>query len=134
GRAYRERQDRRHPRAQPGQGDAGPESEVLARRFGGPNQVSESLLRSVPQLSSKNQLHHLAPPPGREVEVSIEPDQGAAFLGLGERHPVVVVDANRKMNDQVEPAVLRIEAADGEQDSDLLAMLRATLVVDLATR
>ena len=76
----------------------------------------------------------MSPPPGREMEVSIEPDQRAAFLGLGQRHPLVVVDAEREMNDQVEPAVLRIEAADVHPERPLPAQRPPPQVDHLAGR
>jgi hypothetical protein len=61
----------------------------------GADQVSERLLGPAPQLTPEQQLDQAAPPPGREMEVSIEPDERAAFLRLGERHALVVVDAER---------------------------------------
>jgi hypothetical protein len=52
--------------------------------FGGLDQVAERFLRSASQLSAQSQCYQAAPPPGREVEVSIEPDERSAFLDFGE--------------------------------------------------
>jgi hypothetical protein len=80
------------------------------RALGGPDQVSQGFFRSAPQLAAQQQSHHPAPPPGREVEVSIETDERAAFLRLGERDVLVVLDAEGNVHHQVEPAVLRVHA------------------------
>jgi hypothetical protein len=68
------------------------------------DQVSQRFFRSAPQLTPKQQLDQPAPPPGREMEVSIEPDERPAFLRLGERHVLMIVDAKRKVCEQVDPA------------------------------
>ena len=68
------------------------------------DQVLQGLLRSASELTSEQKTDQPAPPPGREVEVSIEPDERAAFFGLGERHALVVDDAEWHVNPKVDPA------------------------------
>jgi len=53
---------------------------------------------------AQQQPDQLAPPPGREMEVSIEPDERAVTLRLRERHALVVVDAERQVYAKVDPA------------------------------
>src|SRR5438067_1829572 len=60
---------------------------LAARR---PDQLPQRFLRSPPELASQNKSHQPTPPPGREVEVSIEPDQSAAPCRLGQGHPLEV--------------------------------------------
>ena len=77
-------------------GESGP-------RFRGTDKVSQRFLRSASQLRSKQKRDQTTPPPGREVEVSIEPDESAAFFGLRECHALVVDDAERHVNAKVDP-------------------------------
>jgi len=70
----------------------------------GSDQVSKRFFRSALELASEQNRDQPAPPPGREVEVSIEPDERAAFFGLGERHALVVDDAEWHVNPKVDPA------------------------------
>src|SRR5437660_385101 len=79
--------------------------------FGGPDQIPEGLLRSFLQLAPQKEADHAAPPPGREMEVSIEPDERAAFFRRSERDVFVVVDPKRHVHDEIDPAVLRIHIA-----------------------
>src|SRR5207302_1395595 len=83
-----------------GAGGAGSADQRLQRLFGSP-----------PQLSSEKYPDDAAPPPGREVEVSIEPDQRPAFLGLGQRHVLLVGDPKWQVDHQVSPSVLRVDVA-----------------------
>jgi hypothetical protein len=63
--------------------------------LGDPDQVAQRLLRAAAHFAAEEQLDQAAPPPGREVEVSIEPDERAAFLRLRQRYVLVVFDAER---------------------------------------
>lgn len=92
---------------------------VSAWRFGGADQVSERCCRPAPQLTPQQERDQPAPPPGREMEVSIEPDQRSAFFGLGQRHAFVIFDAEREMHEKVDPMLLRIGVNDFEQDRPL---------------
>lgn len=76
----------------------------LAQTFGGADEVTQRFFRSASELTSEQQPDQPAPPPGREVEVSIEPDEGAALLGLGECHALVVDDAEWRVDAKVDPA------------------------------
>ncbi len=78
----------------------------------GADQVSQGLFRTFPQLIAEKQPDQPTPPPGREVEVSIESDECAALGGLGEGQMFVVVDAKRKADHKIDPAVLRVHVAD----------------------
>jgi hypothetical protein len=51
--------------------------------FRGTDQLLKRFLRATAQLTSQQQREEAAPPPGREVEVSIEADERAAFPGFG---------------------------------------------------
>ena len=64
--------------------------------FRGADQVAQGLFRSPAYLSTEQEVHQATPPPGREVEVSIEPDEGSAFLCVSEGHVFVIVDAEGK--------------------------------------
>lgn len=61
----------------------------------GADQVPQGLLRPAPQLTPEQQRNEPAPPPGREMEVSIEAEQSPTFRGRGESQMLVVVDAER---------------------------------------
>jgi len=63
--------------------------------FGDSQQVAQRLLRAAAHLATQQHLDEVAPPPGREVEVSIEPDEGPAFLCLGQGQVLVVFNAER---------------------------------------
>jgi len=85
---------------------------VLARRLlRGADQSSQRLFRAFPQLTAEKQPDQATPPPGREVEVSIESDECAALGGLGEGQMFVVFDAKRKADHKIDPAALRVHAA-----------------------
>jgi hypothetical protein len=73
-------------------------------RFSGADQVSKRLIRPASELTPERKSDQPAPPPGREVEVSIEPDESAALLRLGERHALVVDDAKWNVNTKVDPS------------------------------
>ena len=77
----------------------------------GSDQVLERFLRSAAQLTSECQRQQAAPPPGREVEVSIEPDQRSALFGLGEGDVLLVLDSERKADQEIDPARLRVHVA-----------------------
>jgi hypothetical protein len=86
---------------------------VLARLlFRGADQISQRLFGAFPQLTAEKQPHQATPPPGREVEVSIESDECAALGGLGESQMFVVVDAKRKADHKIDPTALRVYVAD----------------------
>jgi len=70
----------------------------------GSDQVSKRFFRSASELTSEQKSDQPAPPPGREVEVSIETDERAAPFGLSERHALVVDDAEWHVNPKVDPA------------------------------
>ena len=76
----------------------------------------QRFLRSAPQLSPEQQCEEAAPPPGREMEVSIESDDCAAFFGLGQSDSLVVLDAEWQLNAEVDPALVRVHVDDFERD------------------
>ena len=78
----------------------------------GADQVSQRLFRALPELTAEKQHDQPAPPPGREVEVSIESDECAALGGLGEGRMFVVFDAKRKADHKIDPAALRVHVMD----------------------
>jgi hypothetical protein len=80
------------------------------------DQGSQRFFGSAAQFGAERQSDQLAPPPGRDVEVSIEPDQRAAFLRLGQHYALVVVDSERQVHEKVDPARLRIHIADVDRD------------------
>jgi hypothetical protein len=67
----------------------------LGLRLSDPDQVAQRLLRATAHLAAEKQLDEASPPPGREVEVSIETDERAALLRIGQRYVLVVFDAER---------------------------------------
>jgi hypothetical protein len=72
--------------------------------LGRADEVLQRFFRSASELMSEQKPDQAAPPPGREVEVSIEPDESAAFFGLRECHALVVDDSERHVNTKVDPA------------------------------
>jgi hypothetical protein len=76
------------------------------------DQFSQRLFRALPQLAAEKQRDQATPPPGREVEVSIESDECAALGGLGEGYMFVVDDAKRKVDHKIDPAALRVHILD----------------------
>jgi hypothetical protein len=84
--------------------------------LGGADQVTQRCLGSMSQLTPEEQCDEAAPPPGREVEVSIEPDERAAFFGFGQRHVLVVFEAERKMGEEIDPSLLRVDVDNIDRD------------------
>jgi hypothetical protein len=82
----------------------------------GADQISEGGFRSGPQLAAEQQRDEPAPPPGREVEVSIEADERASIFCFHQRDVFVVFDAERQVNQEVNPASLRIYVHDVDGD------------------
>src|SRR6266487_1137296 len=72
--------------------------------LGGANQLPQGFLRSALELATYQQPHQPAPPPGREMKVSIEPDQRPAPIALCQRDALVVINPKRQMGDEVDPA------------------------------
>src|SRR2546423_13499032 len=89
-------------------GGAGPEGQGWAAAgrelaLGSADQAPQRFLRATPQLSPQQSLHEPTPPPGRKVEVSIEPDERAALRRLSQRQVLVVVDSKWQVGDVVDP-------------------------------
>src|SRR5215471_15757045 len=63
----------------------------------------------MPKLAAEKEADQTAPPPGREMKVSIETDQRALRLPFGQRQVLVVDYAKRQAYAQVDPAVIRID-------------------------
>jgi hypothetical protein len=88
-------------------------SAVLAcRLLRSANQISQRPFRAFLQLTAEKQPDQATPPPGREVEVSIESDEGAALGGLGKGQMFVVFDAKRKAYHKINPAALWVHVMD----------------------
>ncbi len=81
----------------------------------GADQVSQGFLRSAPQFAPQEQLDESAPPPGREVEVSIESNERAS-LGFGQGDVFMVLDAERQAHEKVDRTALWVDVPDFDVD------------------
>jgi hypothetical protein len=80
------------------------------------DQVAQRFLRSAAQLTTEQLSDQPTPPPGREMEVSIEADEGAAFRHLSQRGPLKVRYPQGQVGHPVDPAMLRVDVADIDAD------------------
>src|SRR5919201_6115184 len=62
------------------------------------------------QLASEHELNQVAPPPGRELEVSIEPEQCPAAVHRRQGDVLAVHDAEWRPDHQVDPPTIRVHA------------------------
>ncbi len=76
----------------------------------GPDQRVQGCVGAASELAAQEDAKHPAPPPGREMKISIEPDE-RALLGVRQRHAFVVDDAEGQVNHQFEPPLLRVHVA-----------------------
>ena len=105
---------------------------MLARRLlRGADQISQRFFRAFPQLTAEKQPDQATPPPGREVEVSIESDECAALGSLGEGQMFMVFDAKRKADHKIDPAALRVHVADRNVNWQAVSEQRRCEVDDL---
>jgi len=79
------------------------------------NQIPKGLLRSPPQFAAQDSLDQSAPPPGRQVKVSSEPDEGTS-LGFGQADMLVILDAEWQAHEKVDPSALWVEVSDFDVD------------------
>ena len=86
-------------------------------RFGGADQVSQGLFRAALQLSPEEELDEASPPPGRELEISIEADQGSAGAGRSQSYVLTVDDPKWKSSREIDPLPVRVDAADFEGET-----------------
>ena len=99
--------------------------------FGRLDQLPQSLFRPFPELTANKEPHQGAPPPGREMEVSIEPDETSSGVGLSKRHALVVVDTKWQVHEQIDPPALWVELSDLDRHRPLPAERRRGQVNDL---
>ena len=80
------------------------------------DQVAEGFFRSAAEFTTEQLSDQPAPPPGREVEVSIEAEERPALRCLSQRGPLKVGYPQRQAGHPVDPAMMRVDVADVDPD------------------
>src|SRR5439155_16068885 len=73
-------------------------------------------LGPAPQVATQQLPDEPAPPPWREMKVSIEPDQRPALRRLRQHRPLMVLHSQRQSRNPVDPPMLRVDVADVDAD------------------
>lgn len=98
----------------------------------GANQIAQAFLWAARELSAQQGSDQPAAPPGRELEVSIEPDERAALPRFGQGDALVVDDAEWQVHHNVEPPLLWVHTKHVESHLPVSAEARSGEVDHLA--